>query len=63
MKDMKVRLRNLKDELANESHARETVDIQLAEETKVREQLEQMKVICMQIKREKSIGRLGGATR
>ena len=63
MNDVKVKLGNLKDDLADESHARQAVDIQLTEEIKARERLEQMKVIRIEIKREKPIDRLGGATR
>lgn len=63
LKDMKVQLGELKDELSEESHARASVERQLVEETKLREKLERMKTIWMHIKREKPIGRKGGAAR
>jgi len=47
LKDIKVRLGELKDELADESHARVSAENELAEETKLRETLERMKTIHM----------------
>ena len=58
-----MRLGELKDELADESHAQVSAENELAEETKLQETLERMKTIHMQIKRQRPIGRHGGQGR
>lgn len=61
LKDMKSQLGTLKDELAEESHSRSSAEGQLVEEAKLRGKLERMITIRKQIKREKPVGRKGGA--
>ena len=61
LKDMKSELGTLKDELAEESHSRSSTEGQLVEEAKLRGKLERMITIRKQIKREKPVGRKGGA--